>query len=150
MKIALRALGRTDEVLYLTDDMAIGPIAPTRDRMVWAANELQIVLDPERGTRIDQLWNRLDSMRTPITIWMSRFSASEYCGLLAVVSVAKQAPIGIVDVAEVELTNRAGVLFGRSHSGWYTIVRSSRSGCPIARCCWRRMTWPGIARSGNV
>jgi Protein of unknown function/Domain of unknown function (DUF1835) len=111
LKIALRALGRTDEVLYLTDDMAFGPIAPTPQRMSWATDELGLEAEPEREVRIGELWARLAGMRTPITLWMSRYSATEYCGLLAIVSAVEHAPISFVDIGRFELTARNGTLY---------------------------------------
>lgn len=109
LKLALETLGRTEEQLFLADDLSFGPIDPgdAQQRMQWAVDVLGFHEDPEILDRIEEFWRQVVTLRTEIVAWVSTRYITEYCGLLALLSRAK-APISVVDVADVAFTKRDG------------------------------------------
>jgi len=109
LKMALRTLGRSEEVLHLSDDLAYGPINPPEPRLraAWSANELGEDEDPKLIAHIEEFWSRVAGLRTDVVAWMSRRYATEYCGLLELLSRI-QVPISLIDVAEIEFRGLDG------------------------------------------
>jgi len=110
LRIALRALGRTDAVLYLPDDLSLGPINPPdpRRRVQWAADELGSDDDPALLAHIEEFWTTVTTLPagTELVAWMSRRYVTEYCGFL---ELLRRVPsLSVVDVADHEFVGRDG------------------------------------------
>lgn len=110
LKLALGAIGREEEVLFLADDLSFGPIDPgdVRQRTQWAVDELGFHEDAEIASRIEEFWERVIALRTEIVAWVSTRYVTEYCGLLELLWRVKDAPVSVVDVADVAFTRRDG------------------------------------------
>lgn len=103
-------IGREEEVLFLADDLSFGPIDPgdVRQRTQWAVDELGFHEDAEIASRIEEFWERVIALRTEIVAWVSTRYVTEYCGLLELLWRVKDAPVSVVDVADVAFTRRDG------------------------------------------
>jgi hypothetical protein len=110
LRVALNTLGRDEEVLCLADDLSFGPINPgdVRQRMQWGIDELGFHEEPEIEENITEFWKRVTTLRTEIVAWISSRYVSEYCGLLELLWRVKDAPVSVVDVADVEFTRLDG------------------------------------------
>jgi hypothetical protein len=107
--MALETLDRRDELIYLGDDLSLGPIDPceSRVRAAWMVDALGDEEDPELVSHCERFWNRIASQRGEIVAWISRRHAREYCGLLELVACAPTT-VRVVDVADVEFAGRDG------------------------------------------
>lgn len=108
---AMRMMQRSDEVRYLGDDLAVGPIDPA-DPALRGAWHAEVLADPDDTRYVENdaaLWQRLAAPGIEIVVWMSRRSATEYCGLLELLWRVTEAPVSIIDVADMELVGADGV-----------------------------------------
>ena len=110
LKIAFKTLGRNEEVLGLVDDFSFGPIASAdrRRRTQWNADELGFDVDPDFVAYDEEFWERIHAVRTEIVVWMSRRDVQEYCGFLNLLCEVQDAPVSIVDVADVKFVGLDG------------------------------------------
>ncbi len=79
LKLALTTLARNEEVLYLADDLAFGPINPPepRRRAEWSAEQLGGSGDPDLVAHDEAFWARIAAHRGEIFVWISRRYATE-------------------------------------------------------------------------
>lgn len=104
------ALGfpRTSTIMPLRDFLDIGPIDRNHGelRMKWMHEHLGVPLIS--GAHLDQFWAEVASPANRIVAWVSRRSAREYAGLLALVSQREDRPLDIVDVTDIVFTGDDG------------------------------------------
>jgi hypothetical protein len=95
-------------IITLDDDLSTGPIDRTdgESRLRWAMEQLRAELVSVEQT--DMFWAEVASRNNRIVAWVSRRSAREYAGLLAVVSGREDRPLDIVDVTDVEFIGEDG------------------------------------------
>ena len=107
LKLALRTLGRGDRVLYLDDDLSLGPL--TADGVTRAAWWERAVGDEWLpADHIDGQWASITeaASQAELVVWMSRRCASEYCAFLELCS--RVDALHVVDVADFQLRWRDG------------------------------------------
>ena len=112
LKMALKSLGRDEQVWCLVDDLSYGPISPgdVRQRMQWTVDELGFHEEPLVEELITEFWQRIDGLRTEeVVAWISRRYVTEYCGFMEVLWRLGEACVSVVDVADVEFTRRDGL-----------------------------------------
>lgn len=110
--MALKSLGRDEQVWCLVDDLSYGPISPgdVRQRMQWTVDELGFHEEPLVEELITEFWQRIDGLRTEeVVAWISRRYVTEYCGFMEVLWRLGEACVSVVDVADVEFTRRDGL-----------------------------------------
>jgi hypothetical protein len=95
-------------IIPLRDDLSIGPIGRPdgESRSKWVREELR--LGPVPPPNADVFWAQVASPANRIVAWVSRRSAREYSGLLALVSQREDRPLDIVDVTEIEFLGDDG------------------------------------------
>lgn len=100
---ALDRLGRREEVLPLVDHLGCGPIDPGtfEQRRQWMDDELGIEYDEWYEQQVPPFWDRVVTMRTPIVAWLCTRDADEHCGFLELLWRVKDAPVSVVDAADV-------------------------------------------------
>ena len=103
-----RVLGspRRDGVIYLDDDLSIGPIDRTdgETRTRWLRE--QFGGDAyESAANIDHFWSDIASPDNHIVAYVSRRNAGEYAGLLELLRRRADAPLELVDVTDVGLAD---------------------------------------------
>lgn len=110
LKLALKTMGRDEEVLGLADDLSFGPIdvRDVHERMQWGVDELGFDPSPEIEAHIEAFWRRIEAVRVEIVAWTSRRHVSEYCGFLELLRRAKGAPISCVNVADIACAEADG------------------------------------------
>jgi hypothetical protein len=99
--MAMRAMGRDDEVIALGDDLSFGPIAAPslRDRLQWLSGGFADV--PAYEQIIERFWRRVAEIQGELVAWLSTKSVSEYCGFLELLHRTSDVPISVIDLAEV-------------------------------------------------
>ncbi len=110
LRLAFETIGRDEEVLGLADDLSFGPIdvRDVRDRMQWTVDELGFEPDAELEAQINGFWRSVTAVRTEIVAWLSTRHVSEYCGFLELLCRARNAPVSVVNVADVAFTEPDG------------------------------------------
>jgi hypothetical protein len=96
-------------VRQLIDDLSVGPIAADRQRQraTWRRNVLWF--EREQSTHVTSFWRFVTTTRDELVVWMSRRSAREYCGLLALCARVDQTRISVVDVASLDASGFGAV-----------------------------------------
>jgi hypothetical protein len=110
LRSAFRTLGIDDDIAFLWDQLAIGPIDPgdRRARLAWALDEPAHEDNDEHATHDEAFWRLITSSRRQLVLWMSRRSAKDSCGLREVLWRTRDIPVTVVDVADVRFTRRDG------------------------------------------
>lgn len=106
LRKALKLVGRSDEVVALSDDYRYGPIEPLDPalREAWIADELGFEMEGFLPLRHEEFWSAALSDRLRRVVWTSRRSALEHLGFLAWTCRIADAAIDIVDLTNVETT----------------------------------------------
>jgi hypothetical protein len=130
-------------VRQLIDDLSVGPIAADRQRQraAWRRNVLWFVR--EHSTRVASFWRFVTTTRADLVAWMSRRSAREYCGLLAVCARVDQTRISVVDVASLD-ARAFGALLTRNIVTERLLTKARRLTASQRRAY--RKTWQRLQR----
>jgi hypothetical protein len=104
LKFALEALGRQEKVIYLLDDLSLGPIrsANAHQRIEWAIEELGFEEEWGIEEHTVAFWEQLATGGVELFVWISRRCVVEYCGFLELLWRVKDVPVSLIDVADVE------------------------------------------------
>jgi hypothetical protein len=110
LRLALRALGRDEQVLALADDLSFGRLDPGDPEH---RSKLEIHgTDPDDPhgleDHIARFWNQACAVRSEIVAWISRRYATEYCGFLELLWRVKDVRVSVVDVADLAFTKADG------------------------------------------
>lgn len=99
LRRAVRASGRSDNVIGFIDDLSCGPIASddSQIRSAWWAS----VQDWERD--IANFWKRILSTSDRLVVWFSRHSSAEYAFYLSLAYRLGDRPYEIIDVTGMQL-----------------------------------------------
>jgi len=110
LRLALRQVGRDDEVLSFNDDLSFGPINPpvptacavwARAELYFPDNALAVLYDGSEG-----FWHTARSAQKHV-VWFSRRTACEFCGFLEFVSQMGRQSYEVVDLTGVENDGRS-------------------------------------------
>jgi hypothetical protein len=120
LREALAASGRDDVVVCLADNLSFGPIDPPNPelRTIWVEKELGFTGWPptpeddgdngweDVSVKARAFWNKSLSPRHRKLAWLSRRSAMEYAGFLEWLWQLDGAPCEVIDLTDVEISNR--------------------------------------------
>ena len=103
LREALRLAEKPDTVVGLIDDLSYGPIgAETRTRLAFVDEVLNYDLN-DLAEVIDAFWDEVLDTSQPRIVWLSRWSAQEYCGFLQFLSLNNGAQFKLVDLSDVTI-----------------------------------------------
>jgi hypothetical protein len=95
--------GRRDGVIWLSDDLSIGPIDRTDGEARTRWMQEQFGVDAfEESANIDAFWSDVASRDNHIIAWVSRHDVTEHAGLLELLRQRGEAPLDVVDITDVE------------------------------------------------
>src|SRR5262245_59752495 len=84
LKQALHAVGLEDRIACHSDNLALGPISPSdpQTRLRWMEDELRCTGWEWVFGKQEAFWKAALAQDVRLVAWMSRRSATEYCGFL--------------------------------------------------------------------
>ena len=105
LRRAIRASGRSDNVVGFSDDLSCGPIASDdpSPRTAWWAS----VQDVHGRPDIAAFWNRILSTPDRLIVWFSRHSAQEHAFFLSLADRLGDRSYDIIDVTGLQLPGRS-------------------------------------------
>jgi hypothetical protein len=112
LKQALQIMGRSDEVLCLFDNFSFGPIA-TDDgnaRTRWVEKHLGYSDDEDVAGDVVRFMTAFETLALPITAWVSKRETMTYAGFLWWLSHLGNAPVSVVELEELSITNAEGMI----------------------------------------
>ena len=100
LRQAIRASGRTDDVISFRDDLSCGPIDSEESsaRARWWAPRYE-----EHDSDLDDFWRRIMSTPDRLVVWFGRHSAQEHAFFLALVDRLGDHPYEIIDVTGLQM-----------------------------------------------
>ena len=100
---------RRDGIIWLDDDLSIGPIDRTDGEARTRWLQEQFGRDAfEQAANIDRFWSEIASAENRIVAYVSRRNAREHAALLELVRRRGAAPLEVVDVTDLEITGPDG------------------------------------------
>jgi hypothetical protein len=104
LRQALDLLGKAEPVVFLADDLNVGPLEPSdaETRARWIEDELGYEADPEQIARIEAFWAEATSPAVTPVAWLSGRDAAEYAGLLELLWRRRDDVVKVVDINGVD------------------------------------------------
>ena len=103
LRQAIRASGRSDNVIGFSDDLSCGPISsddPSQRTAWWASVR-------DEWPDIAAFWNRILSTPDRLVVWFGRHSAQEHAFYLSLAYRLGDRPYDIIDVTGLQLPRRS-------------------------------------------
>lgn len=105
LRQAMRASGRSDNVIGFSDDLSCGPISsvdPSQRTAWWAS-----VQDRSERPDIAAFWNRILWTTDRLVVWFGRHSAQEHAFYLSLAYRLGDRPYDVIDVTGLQLPRRS-------------------------------------------